>query len=193
MVGLGGPVMGTVLPEDLVVLETGSDGPVSNEIWSCKDLFPMGILLCLCEGIFLMVVGILWTWRSVDWAVCDVGVPVPVPAVGESLCRQDESVTTSAGEPSVLLVSSDMMLPLVSSVLHSLLLGKGMDRLLQMITCGLPCSQLRAASLYVIGSLGQSEYEAVLVSLSGESGLSTSNFSLGLLGVVSAEQVSAGV
>ena len=68
-----------------------------------------------------------------------------------------------------------------------------MDRLLQMITCILPCSQLRDASLYVIGSLGQSEYEALLVWLSGESGLSTSNSSLGVLGVVSAEQVSAGI
>ena len=58
VVGLDGPVIGTVLPEDLVVLEAGSDGPVSNVEWSCKDLIPMGILLCLCEGIFLMVVGI---------------------------------------------------------------------------------------------------------------------------------------
>ena len=81
----------------------------------------------------------------------------------------------------------------MSSVLHSLLLGKGMDRLLQMVTCGLPCRQVRAASLYVIGTLGQNEYEAVLVWLSGESGLSTSNSSLVVLGVVSAEQVSTGI
>ena len=45
----------------------------------------------------------------------------------------------------------------------------------------------------MIGSLGQSEYEAVLVWLSGESGLSTSNSSHGVLGVVGAEQVSAGI
>ena len=81
----------------------------------------------------------------------------------------------------------------MSSVLHSLSLGKGMDRLLQMVTCGLPCRRVRAASLYVIGILGQSEYEAVLVWLSGESGLSTSNSSLVILGVVGAEQVSTGI
>ena len=107
----------------------------------------MGILICLCEGIFLKVVAILWTWRLVGGTACSVGVSVPVPAVGDSLCRHDESATTSAGEPSVSLVSSDEMLPLVSSVLHSLLLGKGKDRLLQMIICDLLCSWLRAASL----------------------------------------------
>ena len=42
----------------------------------------------------------------------------------------------------------------MSSVLHSLSLGKGMDRLLQMVTCGLPCRRVRATSLYVIGILG---------------------------------------
>ena len=45
----------------------------------------------------------------------------------------------------------------------------------------------------MIGTLGQSEYEAVLVWLSGESGLSTSNSSLVVLGVVGAEQVSTGI
>ena len=45
----------------------------------------------------------------------------------------------SAGEPSDSLLSSADELPLMSSVLHSLSLGKGMDRLLQMVTCGLPC------------------------------------------------------
>ena len=153
----------------------------------------MGILLCLYEGIFLMVLGIFWTWRLVRWTTCVVGMSVPVPAVGDSLYRHDESAMTSAGEPSVLLVSLDEMLPLVSPVLHSLSLGKGMDRLLQIITCCLPCSQLRAASLYVIGSLRGSEYEAVLVWLSGESGLSTSNSSCGVLGVVGAEKVSASI
>ena len=165
MVGLDGPVIRTVLPEGWMVLEAGSDGPVSDAEWSCNDLFPMGILLCLCEGIFLMVLGTCGTWRSVGWTTCVLGMSMPVPAVGDSLCLHDESAMTSEGEPSVLLVSSDVMLPSVSSVLHSLFLGKGMDRLLQVITCGLPCSQLRAA-LYVIGSLGQSEYEAVLVWLS---------------------------
>ena len=147
VVGLGGPVIGTVLPVDLVVLKAGSDGLVSNEAWSWKDLIPMGILLCLCEGIFLKVVGTLWTWRLVGGTACSVGMSVPVPAVGDSLCRCVESSTTSEGEPSISLVASDEMLPLVSSVLHSLSLGKGKDRLLQIITCGLPCSQLRAASL----------------------------------------------
>ena len=43
------------------------------------------------------------------------------------------------------------------------------------------------------GSLGQSEYEAVLVWLSGESRLSTSKTSLVVLGVVGTEQGSAGI
>ena len=147
LVGLDGPEIGRSLPEDLVVLDVGMDGPVSAAEWSCKHLIPMGILLCLCEGIFLLDVGILWTWRVVLRTACSVAMSVPVPAVSDSLCRHDESATTSAGEPSVSLVSQDEVLPSVSSVLHSLLLGKGMDRLLQVITCGLPCSQLRAASL----------------------------------------------
>ena len=154
LVGLDGPVIGISLPEDLVVLEAGTDGPVSTGEWSWKDLIPMGILLCLCEGVFLMGVGILWTWRVVLGTACSVGMSVSVPAVGDSLCRHDESAMTSAGEPSVSLVSPDEKLPSVSSVLHPLLLGNGMDRLLQVITYDLPCSQLKAASLYMLGSLG---------------------------------------
>ena len=140
-------MIGISLSEDLVVLEAGTDGPVSTGEGSWKDLIPMGILLCLCEGIFLRGVGILWTWRVVLGTACSVVMSVPVPAVSDSLCRHDESAMTSAGEPSVSLVSPDEVLPSVLSVLHSLLLGKGMDRLLQVITCGLPCSWLRAASL----------------------------------------------
>ena len=45
----------------------------------------------------------------------------------------------------------------------------------------------------MIGTLGQSDYKTVLVWLSGESGLSTSNSSLVVLGVVGAEQGSAGI
>ena len=45
----------------------------------------------------------------------------------------------------------------------------------------------------MIGNLGQSEYEAILVCLSEESRLSTSNSSLAVLGVVHAEQGSAGI
>ena len=101
-----------------------------------------------------MDVGILWIWRVVLGTACSVGVSMHVPAVGGSLCRDDESAITSAGEPSVSLVSPDEVFPSVSSVLHSLLLGKGMGRLLQVITCSLPCSRLRAASLKVIGSTG---------------------------------------
>ena len=147
VVGLDGPVIRTVLPEDLVVLEAGSDGPVSDEVWSCKDLFPMGILLCLCEGIFLRVVGIWWTCELVIGTACGVGMSMPVLAVSDSVCVCDESAMTSAGQPSVVLVSSYEVLPSVSSVLHSLSLGKGMDRLLHMITCSLPCNQVKAASL----------------------------------------------
>ena len=105
VVGLDGPVIGKVLPKDLVVLDAGTDGLVSSGEWSCKDLIPMGILLCLCEGIFLKVVGILWTWRLVDGTACSVGMSVPVPAVGDSICWCDESAATSAGEPSVSLVA----------------------------------------------------------------------------------------
>ena len=44
---------------------------------------------------------------------CSVGMFVPVPAVGDSLSRHDESATTSfAGEPSESLVSLDEVLPL---------------------------------------------------------------------------------
>ena len=140
LVGLDGPGMVKSVLEDLVVvLEVDVDGLVSIE-WSCKDLIPIGILLCLFEGIFLMVVGMLGTWRLVLWTACAVGVSMPVPAVSDSICRHDESaMTSSTGEPSESLESSAEVLPLVSSVLHSLLLGKGMDRLLQMVTCGLPC------------------------------------------------------
>ena len=65
---------------------------------------------------------------------------VPVPAVSDAICRCEESALTSAGvEPFESSVSpSDNWLPFVSPVLHSLLLGKGMDRLLQILTCGLP-------------------------------------------------------
>ena len=149
LVGLDCPGIGKSLPEDLVVvLEVEVDGLVSTAEWSCNDLIPMGILLCLCEGIFLMDIGMLWTWIVVLGTACSVGVSMPVPAVSDSLCRHDESATTSsAGEPSESLVLPGEMLPLVLSVLHSLSLGKGMDRLLQMVNCGLPCSQLRAASL----------------------------------------------
>ena len=107
----------------------------------------MGNLICLCEGIFLMVSDISVTWEVVGWTSGGVGKSVPVPAVGDSLCRHDESASMSAGEPSGSSVPLDEVLPSVSSVLHSLLLRKGMDRLLHVRTCGLPCNWLRAASL----------------------------------------------
>ena len=59
-------------------------------------------------------------WSSGHLSRC-VGVSMLVPAVGDSICRHDESALTSAGEPSE---SSGDWLPSVSSVLHSLLLGK---------------------------------------------------------------------
>ena len=68
-----------------------------------------------------------------------------------------------------------------------------MDRLLQILTCGLPCNQLRPALLYGIGSLGQSEYEVVLVWLSKEPGLSASNSSSDMAGGVGARQGAAGI
>ena len=124
LVGLGGPVIGISLPEDLVVLKAGTDGPVSTGEWSWNDLIPMGILLCLCEGIFLMGVGILWTWRVGLGTACSVSMSMPVLSVSDSLCRHDESAAISAGEPSVSLVSPDEVLLLVLSVLHSLSLGR---------------------------------------------------------------------
>ena len=146
-VELDGAGMRTVLSEDWVVLGVGLDGPGMHVGWSCNDLFPMGNFICLCEGIFLTVVGISVTWVVVNQTSCGVGMSVPDPPVGDSICRYDESALTSAGEPSLSSVSSVELLPLVSSVLHSLLLGKGMDRLLHVITCGLPCNWLRATSL----------------------------------------------
>ena len=80
-------------------------------------------------------------------------MPMPVPAVGDSICMCDESASTTAGsEPSVSSVSPSVYwlpsVPSVSSVvLHSLSLGKGMDRLLQILTCSLPCRWLKAVSL----------------------------------------------
>ena len=61
-----------------------------------------------------------------------------------------------------------------------------MDRLLHILTCGLHHRQLRAVSLQVIGSVGCSEYEAVLAWLSRELGLSASNSSSGTTGGVDA-------
>ena len=90
-----------IVLEDLVaVLEDDVDCLVSDG-WSCKDLIPMGILLCLVEGIFPRVRGMLQTWRLVLWTACVVGMSMPVPAVSDSICRCDESaMTSSAGEPS---------------------------------------------------------------------------------------------
>ena len=85
-----------IVLEDLVaVLEDDVDCLVSDG-WSCKDLIPMGILLCLVEGIFLRVRGKLETLKLVLWTACAVGVSMPVPAVSDSICRRDESATTSS-------------------------------------------------------------------------------------------------
>ena len=113
-VELDGPGMRTVLSDDWVVLEAGLDGPGMLVGWSCNDLFPMGNFICLCEGIFLTVFGISVTLVVVNWTSCGVGMSMPVPVVSDSLCMCDESVSTSAGEPSVSSVSSVELLPLVS-------------------------------------------------------------------------------
>ena len=64
---------------------------------------------------------------------------VPLSAVSDSIWLFDESAITSAG----LSVSSSVdrlpSLDFSSDILHSLSLGKGMDRLLHILTCGLPC------------------------------------------------------
>ena len=109
---------------------------------------------------------------------------MPLPTVDDSICRLDESALTSTRSdvPSVssVLPSVDSLPSVSSVVLHSLLLGKGMDRLLQIFTCGLPCRWLKAVWLQLMGSLGGSEYEAVPVWPSRELGLSASNSSSGL-------------
>ena len=147
VVELDGPGSRTILPEDLVVLEAGLDGPGICVGRSQNDLFPMGNLIYLCEGIFLVLLAISVIWDVVGQTSWGVGMSVPTHAFGNSTCRHDESASTSTGEPSVLSVPLVEVLPSVSSVLHSLLLGKGMDRLLHVITCGLPCNWLRAASV----------------------------------------------
>ena len=38
LVGLDGPEIGKRLPKGLVVLDAGTDGPVSTAEWSCNDL-----------------------------------------------------------------------------------------------------------------------------------------------------------
>ena len=91
VVELDGPGSRTVLSEDLVVLEAGLDGLGIWVGWSWNDLFPMGNLICFCEGIFLMLLGISGTLDVVGWTSWRVGMSMPVPAVGDSLCRHDES------------------------------------------------------------------------------------------------------
>ena len=70
---------------------------------------------------------------------------MPLSAVGDLICFHDESAMTSVGSESSVdwLPSVDMSF----DVLHSLSLGKGMDRLLHILTCGLPHRQLRPVSL----------------------------------------------
>ena len=75
-----------------------------------------------------------------------------LPAVGDSICIHDEAASTSAGsELSVPSVSPSVdwltSVDISSDVLHSLSLVKGMDRLFQILTCGLPHRQLKAVSL----------------------------------------------
>ena len=63
----------------------------------------------------------------------------PLAAVSDSIWLFDESAMTSAGSS---VSSSVDRLPSEdrsSEVVHSLSLGKGMDRLLHILTCGLPC------------------------------------------------------
>ena len=81
-------------------------------------------------------------------------------AASDSFCGAEESASASAGS-----CSSE---PSDVYSLSLLVMGRGMERLLQIFTCGLPCNLLRAASLHVIGSLGCSEYDAVLAWLSRE-------------------------
>ena len=64
---------------------------------------------------------------------------MPLSAVGDSIWLFDESVTTSAGSSMSSSVDRLPSVDMSSDVLHSLLLGKGMDRLMHIITCGLPC------------------------------------------------------
>ena len=90
-VELDGPVMRTVLSVDWVVLEAGLDGPVMRMGWSCNDLFPKGNFVCSCKGIFLAGSGICLTVFLLNWTSWGVGVSVPVPAVGDLICRCDES------------------------------------------------------------------------------------------------------
>ena len=129
--------------------------------WSCKGLFLMGKHIFYCEGTFLT-----WFWTSGGsaglvalylacmtglWSCGHIVDGVSVPsAVSDSLCRHGESAMISAGsQPSDTSASSVDWVPSVlsSTVLHSLSLGKGMDRLLQILTCGLPLRQLKAVSL----------------------------------------------
>ena len=139
---------------DLMVLEWGPNGLVmAYFLWrdtsvTCEGVFLSWALTSVVSlgfvAWYLACVTLLWSWGHL---VGGIGMSVPLPLVGDSICRLDESASISAGchETSVPSVDS---LPSVSSVvLHSLSLGKGMDRLLQILTCGLPCRQLKTVSL----------------------------------------------
>ena len=71
------------------------------------------------------------------------------PAAGDSFCVDEESASASA--------ESSSSEPSDVSSLSLLVMGRGIERLLQIVACGLPCNLLRVASLYIMGSLGHSE------------------------------------
>ena len=80
--------------------------------------------------------------------------------IGNLSCVCGESATTSA-------CTSDVFDPDSSSVDTE----RGMDRKLRVLPWGLPLRQLKAVSLYIMGSLGLNAYDAVEQVLSGELGL----------------------
>ena len=98
------------------------------------------LLVCrwsLADGILLVTLPlVIRVSVALAMLVCDLS---------RSLCRA--SASTSAGVCDL----SD----------SSLLDGRGMDTKVSVLTWGLPCNELKAASLYVMGNLGLRVYDAL--------------------------------
>ena len=83
----------------------GPDGPVMGTRMVLKWILPYGEHICCCEGVFLSLIWMpsgssgslalflaCMTWsQSSGHLVGGLGMPVPVPAVGDSICMHDES------------------------------------------------------------------------------------------------------
>ena len=100
---------------------------------------------CLVVRVSLAVAGLLVTPSLIIGMGLSLGL-----LVGDSSCVCGESASTASGASASDHISSS-----------SLESGSGMGRRLKVLTWGLPCRWLKVVSLYVMGNLGFSLYEAV--------------------------------